>query len=631
MNIYGMIWGSLIFFWSLIIALPSANALTVGKEYTVEVAPILPNGTIGAAVSSATATADTNGKITFNLTSIPDRSSYNFMLVTIKNPDGTTARRSLVPAPASGSTNQLGVSEMTEGQTQAMLTAMEVAGSDDPIMVLFGFTLIRSGGYSSVDIVHLGNLGRSAVRDSGGFNDYLQGKVGMTKMASFRSEVQYRLGQYTAKIKSSVDSITDATAAKNARGEAASLLSQLLIDAAKAADIDPGYINAAMRSMGDKAEDYLVSNSLSENVVASIDAIMMSTYQKISAEVVRKKYTSALTALGASQSQIDRLNAAVTNLSNTMLEIFQEFEELFKDEANMPSKSAIEDKQQELFGGSTSRVSQAFNNFIIDSASSKAEIDDMVNSMKTGFCDILPEPGKTGCRTALVAMKDPNSDGTYTDGMFVFRDMSGETRMWPITMVVPVTWVSTHYPQTFSYTRDTLQVPAAMSWLDSDDNPGNGFNRKRHDFDDQDLNGVVGDEKNMPSALAALFGLREDMEIIQNRRWAGEIAASCDMLQSAYSALTGTDQSEADALIASGSLTLIASEDTAAQDDADGITITSFNHCNDLSPYLLATEIQGLEDLLMTRRTQRMEEIGPAAITDAQRLALIDTATMPSF
>lgn len=246
----------------------------------------------------------------------------------------------------------------------------------------------------------------------------------------------------------------------------------------------------------------------------------------------------------------------MTNLSNTMLEIFQEFEELFQDESNTPSEDAIVAKQQELFGGSSSRVSQAFNTFIAESASSKAQIHTMVNSMKTGFCDILPEPGKTGCRAALDAMKDPNSDGTYTDGMFVFSDMYGMTRMGPITMVVPVTWVSTHYAQIFTYTRDTLEVPTAMSWLDSDDNPGNGVSRKRHDFDDQDLNGVAGDEKNMPQALAALFGLREDMEIIQNRRWTGEIAASCDMLQSAYAALTGPDRTEADALIASGRLTL---------------------------------------------------------------------------
>ncbi|MBT8762584.1 hypothetical protein KFV02_01380 [Desulfohalobiaceae bacterium Ax17] len=607
------------FFW---VSSVCYGALTPGQIYTIEVSPIDSNGKVGSLAASTTSTADLNGKISFFLDGVPTTSDgYNFLLVVIKDSDGTIVRRSLAPAPSPGSTVNLGVSPMTEAQSQAMLGAMETAGSDDPIMVLFGFTLVRSGGYIHDDISHLGSLGRVAVRGENGFNNYLEGKIGADKMAVFRSAVQTSLAQYTAKIKEAVDHIADSQTAKNYRGEAAALLSELLIGAASEAGFDPGYINAAIRAMGDKADDYLANDgaTMSPSVLSSIDAIMSATYMKIQAECVRKKYTSALTVLDASQSQVERVNTAVTNLSNAMLTAFQGFEALFENEENLPSISDIDQEQQNF----DQKMQQAFNNFMQDIASTNAEIDTMVDKMKSGFCG-----GDQNCETLLNSMKDSNSDGNYTDGTFTFWDMSGNARNWPITMVVPVTWVVANYSDTFTYTRDTIQAPQCMDWLDSDDNSTNGIDHQRHDFQAMGL----------PGSLAALFSLREDIEIINTRRWAGEMASSCDMTNATYNNLDPGEQTDAYELSVNGTdlgraynLEIITIEDSTSEDDLAGINATNFTYCSVFSPYLLASEIEGLEDLRLSRLAQRKAAIGPAEISEAQRQALVDTATMPDF
>ncbi len=603
---------------------PGYAALTPSATYTVKIYPIASNGTQGSVAVSTTAVADANGKISFSLTGVPlSDSGYNFILIEVQDSNGTTVRRSLAPAPSSGSTTSLGVSPVTEAQTEAILSAMQAAGSDDPIMVLFGFTLVRSGGYSDDDVTHLGNMAKTCVLS--GFNTYLEGEIGAVKMATFRSAVQSRLGQYTAKIKDAVDSITNEATAKAYRGEASALLSQLLIDSAAAAGFDPSLINAAMDAMRDYAEQYLSNNAMSDATEQSIESIMGGTYQKIRAEAVRKKYTSALAALDASESQVTRMNAAITTLSDAMQSAFEQFETLFGDET-LATQAEIEAAYTIM----NNTMQTAFSNFMAGCASTKAEIDDMVAAMKTGFCG-----GDAGAQAQIDSFKDPNTDDDYSDGMFCFRDMGGNVRYWPIPLVVAVSWVASNYPDDFTYTRDTdenLHAPEFMNWLDSDCNPGNGVDKHRHDF-----SGGFG----MPNALAAIFGIQEDLEIIKNRRWAGEMAASADMALAAYNALAAADKAEADAFIAGGpgglalgkafDLEIIAAEDTAAADDAQGVNAANCNHVNDMPPYTTSAERKGLEDLMLQRIEERKTAIGPAGITATQKQAMIDALTMPDL
>ncbi|MCM8781668.1 MAG: hypothetical protein NC828_01220 [Candidatus Omnitrophica bacterium] len=610
-----------------------ADPLTAGATYTITVDAINSSGSIVSLGLSTTAVADSNQKLTFSFTGVPTRDSYNFLLVTTKDSDGTVVRRAIVPAPAAGDTVNLGVSPMTKAQTEAMLSAMQAAGTDDPIMVLFGFVIIRSGGFSSEDISHLANAARLAIIN--GFNVYLEDKIGATKMALFRNAIVSRLSDYTANLKESVDAATS-TASKDQRAEAAALLPQILIEAAAEADFDVGYITAAMKAASDQFETYLLTPAnegggadMDEAAVAAVDRVMMANYLKLSAERVRKKYTAALTTLNATQDQITRLNDAITTLTNSLLDAFQKMEELFEDEEGTWTADEADSK----FENVNTDINNAFNTFMADIASTNSEIDEMVQSMSTGFDIPLAN---------LNNIKDPNSDGDYTDGIFTFWNMAGTQHNWPITMTVPVIWVANNYGNNFAYTRDTLALPKGMTWI-----PhileGNYVRTDWGDFDVQGVidddadegNGIPNDELCIPAGLAALFGLREDVEIIMARKWAGLAAASKDMTQAGYNMLENfpDDRTLATNHINQGKLTLLDSEDTPTNDDTEGALLDSFEILNELNPWLTGYETEGLEDLALSRIAERKADITVTSgtITDAQKQALIDVAVMPDF
>ncbi len=241
----------------------------------------------------------------------------------------------------------------------------------------------------------------------------------------------------------------------------------------------------------------------------------------------------------------------------------------------------------------------------------------MIASLKAGVC---PATGnQAACEASIDALKGPDPDYLGLGGFFQVRNLLGQALRWPIPMVVAVQWVVDNYPTQFHYERDNLD-PAPQHWLN-----------ERHDF-----SGPF-----MPSALSHILELREDIEIVYGRRMAGEIAASCDITQAAWDALPPEDQTDLEVLAMLDRrdplgrvLRVVDAENTAAQDDADGLNpalVPGFNHCNDMAPFLNGYELQGLEDILLERMETLKENIGPDAVTEAQRQALIDVLSAPRF
>jgi|GEM_PF-1775312 len=585
-------------FWA---ATAAAAALDPGATYTVEVYPITSSGTVGARSSSDQAKADDAGKLTFQFTNLPNFPAYNFLLIRIKDGSGTIVRQGIAPAPKAGEQTLLGISPASVSQTKAMLKAMEDAGSDDPVMVLFGFTLIRTGALEDPDIEAMGVLAREAVLN--GFNAYLEGKIGATKMQAFRNAVQNRLGAYTAKIKELIDS-ADAGQKQNFRGEAGAMLSAFLVEAAAAAGFDPALIPPAMKAMSDRAETH--APFLSDGMTACMDVVMASTYLKVMAEVVKQKYSSGLGVLGASADQISRMNLAINGFSNALVGIFADFESLFENEEEMPTVEALENKREAM----QDAFMVAFNTFMTASASTVEELDAMVASLKNGLCPNMPN--RANCEEGIDDLKGESDDYLGLGGFFQVRNLLGQPLRWPIPMVVAVKWVVDHYPTEFHYTRDDLE-PAPQHWLND-----------RSDYDPS---------SDMPSVLADILGLREDIEIVYGRRMAGEIAASCDITQAAWDALSEIDQLQANFNFGDR-LTIREGDNTANQDDQEGLNtalVPNFNHCDDMAPFLNGYELQGLEDLLLERLETLKENIGPEAVTEAQRQALIDVLSAPRF
>lgn len=484
----------------IILSVSNGYALTAGTTYTIEIDAIGSNGAIvDLSGLTTSAEADSNGKIAFSIAGTPDRTSYNFLVLSVKNPDGSTARRSLIPAPTAGSTVNLGVSNVTESQAEALISAMQTAGSDNPIMVAFGMVILRTGSLSSTDLAKVATASRSAVN---GFETELTNLgVSSSEMTTFKSGIVSRLNEFTSLYKDAVDAATDAAAAEN-RGKAAGLLMQIFVHSATDAGFNEDYVELALMAAGDAVNDDSSWDSLPAAFRSAVDAEMGSAMQKLRAEKALKKYTSALTALGASSTQISSYTTAANTLFTAMENAFKAFEALFQNESNMPSANDISSAQSAI----NTAMEAAFSSFITNAASSSSEIDTMATAMKSGFCS-----GNAGCETAIDNMKGSSA----SNSMFSFRTQGGTAVYWPIPMVVAVTWTANVVAAggSLSYTRDTLAVPALLNWLDSDDSAP--VNNTRHDWDATNNNGVASDEKSMPASLAALFGLREDIQIVE--------------------------------------------------------------------------------------------------------------------
>lgn len=584
---------------SLVLAAsPARAALTPGAGYTIEVYPIGSDGTVGALAASDTVTADAMGMASFSLSGVPTRSQCNFILVVVKDTSGNAVRRALAPAPANAAdATQLGVNPVTGAQTQALLDAMAAMGSDDPVMAVFGFTLVRSGGFSAGDLNSFAKMARYGGQ---AVETFLTNTVGEAKKAAFRAAVVNRLGTYTARIKEAVEkSFEDAAEARAARAQAGAALSEILVAAAGDAGIEPSLINVLMGVMGEAVERNAEEIAASEQAIASTDAIMSATYRKVAAEAIKQRYVRAMAALGATGAQAARVTAAIDALTDSILTAQQGLEELFDNPEAAPGAAALQAKQAEV----NAAIQTAFMAFFAAIESTPDELVDMVTSMKAGLCG-----GSPACEAQLDAMLGNPALG-FRDGMFTF----GPTMRWPVTTVLAVTWVMDNAPG-MSYVRDDLAIPPAMTWKAA-----------RNDF------------SGLPPALAALFGMTEDAEIILNRYRLGEIAASCDLTQAAYDALTPVDKAEVDAWLAASSPSkrllepLQAAENAAADDDANGLLVDwGYGHCNDLYPHLTQDEKAGLRALHLQRIEDLKGRIG-GGLTDAQKQALLDVLSQPEM
>jgi len=258
-------------------------ALTPGATCTVSIEAVNSNGTVTTDLGiSTTAVVDADGKLAFTLSSgIPTSASYNFLVVTAT--DGTVTRKAIVAAPAAGGSVNLGVSETSTVQANAVLSAFEASGSDNALMAAIISLTCRSGALNEYETKYLA-LGMKqcvlgaddwliefAARDTPPCMD--TGAVDLTGrglvpclitkgyeayLSSFYSEIQERFYLINALMKESVDNYFDnpdseiEPSAEEARkrGEAAGKVIDILIEAANAAGIDPEDFLNAFPEMG---------------------------------------------------------------------------------------------------------------------------------------------------------------------------------------------------------------------------------------------------------------------------------------------------------------------------------------------------------------------------------------------
>jgi hypothetical protein len=474
-----------------------ALALTPGQAYTVTIEKLTSAGAVTSGSASlfltATAQADANGKLAFSVAEIPNNSSCNFLVVTISDGSGATVRRSIVPCPDSGKSLPLGVSGVTDKQTGALLAAFASAGTDDPLLAVFGFAIVRSTGMTTNDLTVLANACNQGINAAGGFLSYLSSNgVTAAQLAAYRTNVVSRLADpdigFSKSFKDSVDvaSSSDSTLEAAKRGEASGKLLKMLIQAATTAGIPQDRVLEAFNAMGSVVMPILntarTAGTLSATSLQTVNSSIGGGMQKLTAERTIEIYAQALATLGGSASDQAVFTSAATTLGDAMTAAFANFDKVFTGTETAAQVQAAQATQNAAMGA-------AFSAFMTSTAASNSRIATMMSNIETA----MGMPGSMTGRSA----------------MFQFYKSDGTSSNWPIMMVIPTDLVSSYIVAggSLTYTRDTSPIPAAMTWLSV-----------RTDFSTM-----------APPSYARLFEIQQDIMIVEFTRFAAQSAAGLDM------------------------------------------------------------------------------------------------------
>ncbi|MBI5299962.1 MAG: hypothetical protein HY877_06715 [Deltaproteobacteria bacterium] len=465
------------------------GALTTGATYSVVLSKVNSDGST-TDVTSTTAVADSNGKISFSFSSIPTNSDANFLAVTVKGPtadasgratpdtQNTIVRQGLSPAPSPGVTNLTGVNDMSYTQSQALLQGFSAGGSADPVFAAFGLMLLRVANMSASDISNIASGGRAAILGTGGLVDFIQTNgVTAAQMTTFKQKLVYNkpgkldFSDFTSKYKDAVDNSTTAT---TNLAEAASMMADIFIDAANAAGIDLDLIMAGMDAAGGIAESNANLLAVSTTTSSSMNQSVNSFMTRIAATKVKQIYSDALTTLSATGSQVTRFNTGVSNMVTSFSAIDSTYGKYYENPVANPMTATIQ-------AAINAAYQTGFNTFMSDIASTNAEITTMKSAVASAF--------------GITVGQLPAGYGTYTNE-------TGTVVNFPIPQAVSQTWVANNIQATggsLTYTRDTLEIPSNMqSWLPA-----------RNDYVAQGF----------PASFAALLGLQEDVMIIQSTKF----------------------------------------------------------------------------------------------------------------
>ncbi len=499
------------------------SALTVGEQYTITIEKFQSDGSVTSGATSlglsTTATADADGKLSFSFSSnIPDNSSCNFLVVSISNSSGAIERRSVVPCPDAGDTLPLGVSGVTNSQADALIAATASAGTDDPILAVFGMTIVRSEGITAAELSTMANIANQGITGSNGFVDDMTSKgVTASQLSTYRSTIVSLLADptdgYSKLIKDSVDvaSVNDSSLEAAKRGEAAAKLLGVLVQAATTAGFSQDRVMEAFNAMGAIAvpliQAAVTSGDLSAATAQSINSSVGGGIQKLRADRSIEKYTQALSTLGASGDDLTQYSNAANTLATTMANAFAEFDKVFTGSETASDVSNAETTLQ-------TTMTTAFNTFLSSTAATDARINTMISNIDSAL----------GVSTGLSLNE------------FQFYKSDGTSSNWPIMMVIPTDWLSSikQAGGSVSYTRDTVSIPSEITWIGTCDNntdrdkascEGNGaqWTPERTNF------GTGGEE--IPPPYNALFGIQEDIMIREFVRFAAQSSAGNDMSQ----------------------------------------------------------------------------------------------------
>jgi hypothetical protein len=486
-----------------------AYALNAGETYTVSLYEVNGDGSTSLATST-TATANSSGKLSFTLNNVPTNAQANFLYFTIADSSDSVVRKGFSPAPPAGQENLLGINSLSTSQAAAMITAGQVAGTDDPILVAFGLVLTRSPGITDADITRIVTVGNAAIRGqdgdsqgaglgaADGFIGFLKDKgVTNAQLNLMRDKLVYNstagtkdLRSFTALFKDAVDNGDDGEMSK-----AGGYMAEIFIDAGNSAGIDPGLILSAHNAAGEvtnKAAYSAILAAMDSSVMRGIEQSMSSFFTRAAAAKLETEYNGALSTLNTPAAEVAAYNTAVQTMVTSFETIETTYVDYFMDPdgyvaANSTTHNAVQNTIDTAFN-------TAFTNFQSDVASSNAYITSMKTAVATALGINLTDP--------------PLNSADFGKECPFGSDCSNINNWvnWSIPQTAMVTWVANIITAggSMGYTRDTLTVPTNMGWLN-----GTGA---RADY-------IAGAPSTGNASFDAFQGLQEDIKIIEFAKW----------------------------------------------------------------------------------------------------------------
>jgi hypothetical protein len=445
----------------MILAFNSAYGLTANSTYTISIQTVNSDGSLSGDLGIATeGVADANGKLTFNLSGVPDNSSCNFLVATValKHAGEAIETKSVMPCPNENEALQLGVSDITDRQADGLIKAFEVYGSDDPVAAIFSYIILRTEGITTNEAEYFANnvLKQSIHEDTtNSFYHYLTNARNITAgtITAFTQEVVKKLANtqtgYAKIVKESVDDATDgdinSVAAMKKRGKAAAQLFSVLVKSARDAGFNPSYILEAFESMSSIAEPAIITGNddgdLDTETVKAVNSSIGGGITKLVAERGLNKYLQALETLGATGADLTQYETAANALIGSMTAAFAKFDQVFTGDED---EDAINSANQAYH----QTMEAAFDAFTAATAASDERITAMINNIEGA----LNMQGQTG----------------LTKNDFQFKTEDGSTQNWPIMMVILTDYASNIKTNggAFTYTRDDTPIPTSLgtSW-----------------------------------------------------------------------------------------------------------------------------------------------------------------------
>lgn len=444
-----------------------ADPLAANTQYAVLVKKMNSDGST-TLVDSANATTDADGKLTFNFTTMPTRPDTNFIVFEVKDTN-STVRQGIAPAPPENDPNLLGINNLSTVQTKALLAAAAEAGSDDPIMMAYALTLLRSPNATADDTTIIGKLGKGAI--IGGFEAFLtdpaKGNVSTEGLAKLKECLVYNETEGAKTLRDFTESFYNANAASSDAAadqemqKAGGFMAEMFMDAAKCANIDLGLINAAHNAAGDAAEAIEdppgtpIMTGLSSAVQIAIEQAMSTFHKRIAIVKVSGEYSKALAALNASGAERDRFLAAVNDVATAMGAVESQYAGFYVDpqayaDANYPGAGDANARIAAAQADIDAAYQTVWNNFMTAMASTDDDITAMKAKVVAGF---------------------GFSPGQLPSDFGKFMNSESQSINWPIPQTVMVSWLGDLMGGggTFSYlnNRDDTPIPNWVTWMGS--------------------------------------------------------------------------------------------------------------------------------------------------------------------